>query len=89
MLDALDFEDRIHQAYTESLEKQTVLPLIKQELQCKIQCNRLSRGEPELVLEEESPKVYEVTDRDITSLKSCANPESYVRGNPTLAMLIF
>ena len=61
MLDALDFEDRIHQAYTESLEKQTVLPLIKQELQCKIQCNRLSRGEPELVLEDESPKVYEVT----------------------------
>ena len=61
MLDALDFEDRIHQAYTESLEKQTVLPLIKQELQCKIQCNRLSRGEPELVLEEESPKIFEVT----------------------------
>lgn len=58
--DNLDFEDRIHRAYEESIEQQTCLPLIKQELQCKIQCDRLSRGESELVLGEEPPKSFEV-----------------------------
>ena len=66
MLDTLEFEERIHRAFSESIEKQSYLPLIKQELQCKIQCDRLSRGEPELVLEEERPKVFEVNAvRDI------------------------
>ena len=55
-----DFDDRIYSAYSESLEKQSVLPILKQELQFKIQYNRLSRGEPELTLEEEAPVTYEV-----------------------------
>lgn len=63
--DNLDFEDRIHRAYEESIEQQTCLPLIKQELQCKIQCDRLSRGESELVLGEEPPKSFELTDEEI------------------------
>ena len=58
--DDTDFEDRIHRAVSESIEKQSYLPLVKQELQCKIQYERLSRGEPELILEEEQPKVYKV-----------------------------
>ena len=55
-----DFEDRIYRAYSESIQTQSCLPLVKQELQCKIQYDRLSRGEPELILEEEPPKTYEV-----------------------------
>ena len=55
-----DFEDRIHRAFSESLETQSYLPLVKQELQYKIQYERLTRGEPELILEEEPPKNYEV-----------------------------
>ena len=55
-----DFDDRIYSAYSESLEKQSVLPILKQELQFKIQYDRLSRGEPELTLEEEVPVTYEV-----------------------------
>lgn len=62
--DEADFEDRIHRAFTEAVDKQTCLPLIKQELQCKIQIDRLSRGESELVLEEEVPKFYKLSDEE-------------------------
>lgn len=55
-----EFEYQIQRAFSESVEKQSCLPLVKQELQCKIQFDRLSRGEPELVLEQEPAKVYEV-----------------------------
>lgn len=68
--DNLDFEDRIHRAFEESIEQQTCLPLIKQELQCKIQCDRLSRGESELVLDEEPQKSYEVRLSKLISMNS-------------------
>lgn len=62
--DEADFEACIHRAYTEAVDKQSCLPLIKQELQCKIQIDRLTRGESELVLEEESPKFYKLSDEE-------------------------
>ena len=55
-----DFDDRIYRAVSESIETQSYLPMVKQELQYKIQYDRLTRGESELILEEEPPKNYQV-----------------------------
>ena len=41
-----EFEDRIYRAISESIETQSYLPMVKQELQYKIQYDRLTRGEP-------------------------------------------
>ena len=71
-----DFDDRIYRALSESIETQSCLPLVKQELQCKIQYDRLSRGEPELILEEEPPKTYEVNAQMETYMYECNKTRS-------------
>lgn len=44
-----DFVDmELLQAAVTAMETGSLIPLIKQELQCKIQCRRLSQGKPEM-----------------------------------------
>lgn len=45
------------------------LPLIKQELWYKIQSSRLANGKPELKIETEEPKVYELTPKEKQNLE--------------------
>ena len=60
-VDLENFESEVGKAYKDSVNEGSVMPLLKQELQCKIQVRRLSMGQSELVLEPEEPKVYEVS----------------------------
>lgn len=59
--DVEHLESDVGKAFKESVSEGSVMPLLKQELHYKIQVGRLERGEPELILEPEKPKKYEVS----------------------------
>ncbi|XP_060583176.1 uncharacterized protein LOC132739478 [Ruditapes philippinarum] len=64
-VDLENFETEVGKAFEESVSEGSLMPLLKQELQCKIQVRRLSMGQSELVLEPEEPKVYKLTEDEI------------------------
>lgn len=55
-----DGNDQLLRAFQESFQSQSFLPLLKEELKCKIQCRRLSKGEGEMKVQFEEQKVYQV-----------------------------
>lgn len=55
-----DGNDQLLRAFKESFQSQSFLPLLKEELKCKIQCRRLSKGEGEMKVQFEEQKVYQV-----------------------------
>lgn len=55
-----DGNDQLLRAFEESFQSQSFLPLLKEELKCKIQCRRLSKGEGEMKVQFEEQKVYKV-----------------------------
>lgn len=55
-----DGNDQLLRAFEESFQSQSFLPLLKEELKCKIQCRRLSKGEGEMKVQFEEQKVYQV-----------------------------
>lgn len=55
-----DGNDQLLRAFQESFQSQSFLPLLKEELKCKIQCRRLSKGEGEMKVQFEEQKVYKV-----------------------------
>lgn len=52
--------DEVSKAYDKSVQEESLLPILKQELRLKIQTRRLSEGQGEIVPEEKSAIVYEV-----------------------------
>nr|XP_034313026.1 uncharacterized protein LOC117684540 isoform X2 [Crassostrea gigas] len=60
-----DGNDQLLRAFQESFQSQSFLPLLKEELKCKIQCRRLSKGEGEMKVQFEEQKVYQLTDEEI------------------------
>ncbi|XP_062616185.1 uncharacterized protein LOC134277906 [Saccostrea cucullata] len=58
-------DEKLSQAVYESYQTRSCLPLLKEELKCKIQCRRLSRGEDELKVRFEEQKVYKMTDAEL------------------------
>ncbi|XP_061182558.1 uncharacterized protein LOC133190893 [Saccostrea echinata] len=58
-------DEELSQAVYESYQTKSCLPLLKEELKCKIQCRRLSRGEGELKVQFEEQKVYKLTDDEV------------------------
>lgn len=53
-------DEELSKAYHESFKTRSCLPLLKEELKCKIQYRRLSRGEGEMKVEFEKQKEYKV-----------------------------
>jgi hypothetical protein len=61
-------DDELLNAYHESCKRRSCLPLLKEELKCKIQCRRLSRGEGEMKVEFEKQKEYKVYNSKFSEL---------------------
>lgn len=53
-------DQQLIRAFQESFQSKSFLPLLKEELKCKIQCRRLSNGEGEMKVQFEEQKVYQV-----------------------------
>lgn len=53
-------DQQLIRAFQESFQSKSFLPLLKEELKCKIQCRRVSNGEGEMKVQFEEQKVYQV-----------------------------
>ncbi|XP_048763817.1 chromatin assembly factor 1 subunit A-like [Ostrea edulis] len=58
-------DEELSKAYHESFKTRSCLPLLKEELKCKIQYRRLSRGEGEMKVEFEKQKEYKMTSEEV------------------------
>lgn len=58
-------DSQLMRAFEESFQSKSFLPLLKEELKCKIQCRRLSKGEEEMKVQFEEQKDYQLTDEEI------------------------
>lgn len=72
-----DGNDQLLRAFEESFQSQSFLPLLKEELKCKIQCRRLSKGEGEMKVQFEEQKVYQV--KLVISINSMGKKPTYRR----------
>lgn len=62
--DAFKFGDELYNRAKESVEKESILPLLKDELRCKIQTKRLSQGLDELKVEFEVKPPTPLTEEE-------------------------
>lgn len=53
-------DEELLKALKRSFSSRSFLPLLKEELKCKIQCRRLSEGEDEMKVQFQEKKEYQV-----------------------------
>ncbi|KAK3605434.1 hypothetical protein CHS0354_007516 [Potamilus streckersoni] len=64
--DIFNVQDQtLERAITDSLLQGKITPLLKQELNLKIQCKRLLEGKREIVIQHEQPKTYQMSEDEI------------------------
>nr|XP_022318319.1 uncharacterized protein LOC111121359 [Crassostrea virginica]XP_022318320.1 uncharacterized protein LOC111121359 [Crassostrea virginica] len=58
-------DEELLKALKRSFSSRSFLPLLKEELKCKIQCRRLSEGEDEMKVQFQEKKEYQLSEEEI------------------------